>query len=266
SRIHFWHFTKPLYFTSPWSTPSPTASPPPTYTTANNNKRKLIKVSISTPQPLLHPVERELNGPLPPTPPASSARSFPEANPSIQAHSTDSKFLQPPFGFPISLPSMKNGTGEVMHDREYIEVLHCILSDVHLILYGLVEKMDLCLRKLEDHLGLKEKGNGMPIVSGGLKDLSLLLEESFEYIGHGDPALLRGDLFMGFKHEEDTGPGVEEWFLLHVEDLQSSKYLFVAYPNDRRRFLQTGMIAFWLYAQNANRNCVSPGILFATGW
>ncbi|KAJ8526233.1 hypothetical protein K7X08_028710 [Anisodus acutangulus] len=71
-----------------------------------------------------------------------------------------------------------------------------------------------------------------------LIDRSQLLEESFQYIGYAYPEQLRGGLFMEFKHEEATGPGVlREWFLLVCQAIFSPQNsLFVACPNDRRRF------------------------------
>lgn len=71
-----------------------------------------------------------------------------------------------------------------------------------------------------------------------LIDRSQLLSESFEYIAHADPESLRGGLFMEFKNEEATGPGVlREWFFLVCQAIfNPQNALFVACPNDRRRF------------------------------
>ncbi|KAI3680452.1 hypothetical protein L6452_35223 [Arctium lappa] len=71
-----------------------------------------------------------------------------------------------------------------------------------------------------------------------LIDRSQLLAESFEYIAHADPETLRGGLFMEFKNEEATGPGVlREWFFLVCQAIfNPQNALFVACPNDRRRF------------------------------
>ncbi|KAJ9185129.1 hypothetical protein P3X46_004791 [Hevea brasiliensis] len=71
-----------------------------------------------------------------------------------------------------------------------------------------------------------------------LIDRSHLLAESFEYIARADPEALHGGLFMEFKNEEATGPGVlREWFFLVVQALfNQQNALFVACPNDRRRF------------------------------
>lgn len=71
-----------------------------------------------------------------------------------------------------------------------------------------------------------------------LIDRSQLLEESFEYITHASVEALRHGLFMEFKNEEATGPGVlREWFLLVCKAIfNPQNALFVACPNDRRRF------------------------------
>ncbi|WCJ28135.1 ubiquitin protein ligase 5 [Euphorbia peplus] len=71
-----------------------------------------------------------------------------------------------------------------------------------------------------------------------LIDRSQLLAESFEYIARADTDALRGGLFMEFKNEEATGPGVlREWFFLVVQAIfNQQNALFVACPNDRRRF------------------------------
>lgn len=72
-----------------------------------------------------------------------------------------------------------------------------------------------------------------------LIDRSHLLGESFEYIVNADPDSLRGGLFMEFKNEEATGPGVlREWFFLVCQSIfNPQNALFIACPNDRRRFL-----------------------------
>uniref|UniRef100_A0A5B7A386 HECT-type E3 ubiquitin transferase n=1 Tax=Davidia involucrata TaxID=16924 RepID=A0A5B7A386_DAVIN len=71
-----------------------------------------------------------------------------------------------------------------------------------------------------------------------LIDRSHLLAESFEYIARADPEVLRSGLFMEFKNEEATGPGVlREWFFLACQEIfNPQNALFVACPNDRRRF------------------------------
>ncbi|KAI3825197.1 hypothetical protein L1987_06674 [Smallanthus sonchifolius] len=71
-----------------------------------------------------------------------------------------------------------------------------------------------------------------------LIDRSQLLAESFEYIARAESGTLRGGLFMEFKNEEATGPGVlREWFFLVCQAIfNPQNALFVACPNDRRRF------------------------------
>ncbi|CAN4105989.1 unnamed protein product [Withania somnifera] len=71
-----------------------------------------------------------------------------------------------------------------------------------------------------------------------LIDRAQLLSESFEYIAHADSESLRSGLFMEFKNEEATGHGVlREWFFLVCQAIfNPQNALFVACPNDRRRF------------------------------
>ncbi|XP_057765028.1 E3 ubiquitin-protein ligase UPL5 [Salvia miltiorrhiza] len=71
-----------------------------------------------------------------------------------------------------------------------------------------------------------------------LIDRSQLLAESFEYMKHADIDSLRAGLFMEFKNEEATGPGVlREWFFLVCQAIfNPQNALFVACSNDRRRF------------------------------
>ncbi|CAN0910338.1 E3 ubiquitin-protein ligase UPL5 [Linum grandiflorum] len=71
-----------------------------------------------------------------------------------------------------------------------------------------------------------------------LIDRANLLEESFAYIGRAEPESLHGGLFMEFKNEEATGPGVlREWFLLVTQAIfNPNNALFLACPSDRRRF------------------------------
>ncbi|KAG2395644.1 E3 ubiquitin-protein [Vigna angularis] len=71
-----------------------------------------------------------------------------------------------------------------------------------------------------------------------LIDRSQVLAESFEYIGRAKPESLRSGLFMEFKNEKATGPGVlREWFVLVSREIFDSRHaLFVSCPNDCRRF------------------------------
>ncbi|XP_074307437.1 E3 ubiquitin-protein ligase UPL5-like [Silene latifolia] len=70
-----------------------------------------------------------------------------------------------------------------------------------------------------------------------LIDRSQLLTESFEYIYNAQPSSLQDGLFIGFKNERATGPGVlREWFYLVFQALFDPRNaLFVACPMDRRR-------------------------------
>ncbi|CAL9104533.1 unnamed protein product [Musa textilis] len=71
-----------------------------------------------------------------------------------------------------------------------------------------------------------------------LIDRSQLLPESFEYIGQVDATELHGGLFMEFKDEEATGPGVlREWFCLLCQAIfNPDNPLFLPCPHDHRRF------------------------------
>ncbi|KAK8974049.1 hypothetical protein V6N11_064538, partial [Hibiscus sabdariffa] len=71
-----------------------------------------------------------------------------------------------------------------------------------------------------------------------LIDRSQILSESFEYIARADPESLHAGLFMEFKNEEATGPGVlREWFFLVCQAIfNPENALFVPCSNDRRRF------------------------------
>nr|XP_027085814.1 E3 ubiquitin-protein ligase UPL5-like isoform X1 [Coffea arabica] len=71
-----------------------------------------------------------------------------------------------------------------------------------------------------------------------LIDRSQLLSESFEYIANAASDSLRAGLFMEFKNEEATGPGVlREWFFLVCQEIfNPQNALFKACPKDRRRF------------------------------
>ncbi|KAK1403137.1 Ubiquitin-protein ligase 7 [Heracleum sosnowskyi] len=71
-----------------------------------------------------------------------------------------------------------------------------------------------------------------------LIERSQLLAESFEYIAHAEAETLRAGLYLEFKDEEATGPGVlREWFVLVCQAIfDPQNALFVACPGDRRRF------------------------------
>uniref|UniRef100_A0A0D9XF08 HECT-type E3 ubiquitin transferase n=1 Tax=Leersia perrieri TaxID=77586 RepID=A0A0D9XF08_9ORYZ len=71
-----------------------------------------------------------------------------------------------------------------------------------------------------------------------LIDRSHLLDESFEYIMQARPNDLRSGLFMEFKNEEATGPGVlREWFDMVCKALFSpQQVLFLSCPIKKQRF------------------------------
>lgn len=71
-----------------------------------------------------------------------------------------------------------------------------------------------------------------------LIDRSQLLAESYEYIGQAEASTLHGGIFMEFKNEEATGPGVlREWFCLLCQSIfNPQNVLFMACPMDQRRF------------------------------
>ncbi|MCL7032196.1 hypothetical protein MKW94_023253 [Papaver nudicaule] len=72
-----------------------------------------------------------------------------------------------------------------------------------------------------------------------LIDREQVLAESFEYISEADVEdLLDGRLFVEFKNEEATGPGVlREWFCSVCQAIcNPHNALFVACPDDNRRF------------------------------
>ncbi|VVB07753.1 unnamed protein product [Arabis nemorensis] len=71
-----------------------------------------------------------------------------------------------------------------------------------------------------------------------LIDRSNLLAESFEYISGASREALFGGLFMEFKNEEATGPGVlREWFYLVCREIfNPQNALFLRSPDDFRRF------------------------------
>ncbi|KAK8935844.1 E3 ubiquitin-protein ligase UPL5 [Platanthera zijinensis] len=71
-----------------------------------------------------------------------------------------------------------------------------------------------------------------------LIDRSQLLTESFEYVGQVEANALHGGLFMEFKNEQATGPGVlREWFCVLCREIFSQRnILFLSCPNNPRRF------------------------------
>ncbi|KAG0602413.1 hypothetical protein M758_10G012700 [Ceratodon purpureus] len=65
-----------------------------------------------------------------------------------------------------------------------------------------------------------------------------LLTESFELLAYVEPEVLQGGVSVEFATEEATGPGVlREWFSMICREIfNPQNALFLACPNDRRRF------------------------------
>lgn len=74
-----------------------------------------------------------------------------------------------------------------------------------------------------------------------------LLTESFELLAYVEPEVLQGGISVEFATEEATGPGVlREWFSMICREIfNPQNALFLACPNDRRRFFPNpGMSSF----------------------
>ncbi|OEL20507.1 E3 ubiquitin-protein ligase UPL5 [Dichanthelium oligosanthes] len=79
-------------------------------------------------------------------------------------------------------------------------------------------------------------GSDAPPPHQMLIDRSRLLLDSFVYIAHATPQELGSALFVEFRHEQATGPGVlREWFSLVCQALFKPRVLFSACPHNRRR-------------------------------
>ncbi|XP_052203229.1 E3 ubiquitin-protein ligase UPL5 isoform X2 [Diospyros lotus] len=120
----------------------------------------------------------------------------------------------------------------------YLIVTYAKRCDDHKWLLEHKEVTDFESRRHLALLMLPELKDDYEEVHEMLIDRSHLLAESFEYIGRAEPEGLRSGLFMEFKNEEATGPGVlREWFLLVCQEIfNPQNALFIACPNDRRRF------------------------------
>ncbi|XP_026451608.1 E3 ubiquitin-protein ligase UPL5-like [Papaver somniferum] len=117
-------------------------------------------------------------------------------------------------------------------------ILHSRRSDDH---RWILEHKDLTTSESRRHLTMmllpevKDDGRMFEM----LIDRKRLLAESFEYISKSDvKKLLGGRLFMEFKNELATGPGVlREWFCAVCQAVcNPQNALFVACPDDSRRF------------------------------
>ncbi|KAJ6869956.1 hypothetical protein NC652_035762 [Populus alba x Populus x berolinensis] len=161
----------------------------------------------------------------------------------------------------FSMPLNKRAFNYPLYAKE-IEHLHVIFLD-------LLNIMEKCLGKMQDSSNLKMNGEGELNHTGWSQYLAILKElnniaklykgaeenfwtnkdvtdfESRRHLAmmmfpecHADSDALHGGLFLEFKNEEATGPGVlREWFFLVTQALfDPQKALFVACPSDRRRF------------------------------
>ncbi|XP_059663181.1 E3 ubiquitin-protein ligase UPL5 [Cornus florida] len=120
----------------------------------------------------------------------------------------------------------------------YLVIRYAKRNDDHKWLLELKDVTDFESRRHLAMMMLPEVKDEYEELHEMLIDRSQLLAESFEYIARSDPEGLRGGLFMEFKNEEATGPGVlREWFFLVCQAIfNPQNALFVACPNDRRRF------------------------------
>ncbi|GAB2301033.1 hypothetical protein Dimus_035069 [Dionaea muscipula] len=116
-------------------------------------------------------------------------------------------------------------------------VRHAGRNDDHAWLFRHKDALDFVSRR---HLAMlmfpdKEQWEEMHEM---LIDREQLLPESFEYISQAKADSLRAGIFMEFKNEEATGPGVlREWFFLVCQAIfNSQNVLFATCPHDRRRF------------------------------
>ncbi|GAB4826497.1 hypothetical protein Ancab_033393 [Ancistrocladus abbreviatus] len=111
-------------------------------------------------------------------------------------------------------------------------------SDDHKWLFDHKDVMDFQSRRHLAMLMFPEVKEDFEELHEMLIDRSHLLAESFEYISRAEPSSLHAGLFMEFKNEEATGPGVlREWFFLVCQAIfNPQNALFVACPHDRRRF------------------------------
>ncbi|PKA51342.1 E3 ubiquitin-protein ligase UPL5 [Apostasia shenzhenica] len=134
------------------------------------------------------------------------------------------------------------------------ELLHCVLFARKVPLNALIKlarrNEEYCwLLKLKDLTDYEAKrklimmlfpdrSDNFEVMHEMLIDRSQVLAESFEYIGQVDAEELHGGLYLEFKNEEATGPGVlREWFCLLCRAITSAQnVLFLPCPNDRRRF------------------------------
>ncbi|WMV46163.1 hypothetical protein MTR67_039548 [Solanum verrucosum] len=125
---------------------------------------------------------------------------------------------QEAFDIPVSFPSlMQGGAG---NERLEIEGVHRVFLD-------LLEKLELCLKKLESQLGLINKERGLVCLKNHLSTLDMRV------LGHYEASYL-----CNLRMKKLMGPGVlREWFSLVCEAIfNPQNALFVSFPNEGRRF------------------------------
>ncbi|KAK1306016.1 E3 ubiquitin-protein ligase UPL5 [Acorus calamus] len=128
----------------------------------------------------------------------------------------------------------------LMEQRASMNLLlgRAIRSEEHLWILPFKEVMEGETRRHVVMMMFPEVKEDYEVLHEMLIDRQQLLAESFEYVRQADPEALRSGLFMEFKNEEATGPGVlREWFCLVCRELfNTENALFITYPNDQRRF------------------------------
>ncbi|KAK1295925.1 E3 ubiquitin-protein ligase UPL5 [Acorus calamus] len=128
----------------------------------------------------------------------------------------------------------------LMEQRTSMNVLlgRAIRSEEHLWILPFKEVMEGETRRHVVMMMFPEVKEDYEVLHEMLIDRQQLLAESFEYVRQADPEALRSGLFMEFKNEEATGPGVlREWFCLVCRELfNTENALFITCPNDQRRF------------------------------
>ncbi|KAE8686367.1 putative F-box family protein [Hibiscus syriacus] len=144
-----------------------------------------------------------------------------------------------------SLAASGSSEGEFLHSEWWSQYLAILkeLNGISKLYPGAEEQfwMDVTDFESRRHLAMMmfpEVKEDYEELHEMLIDRSQLLSESFEYIARADPESLHAGLFMEFKNEEATGPGVlREWFFLVCQAIfNPANALFVPCSSDRRRF------------------------------
>lgn len=83
---------------------------------------------------------------------------------------------QQAFGCPVSFPLLKQGNSEAGRERIEMDSYKKQIEGVYRIFCNLLDKLDLCLKKLESQLGLIKNGRAEPIVLHWSQCLVILKE------------------------------------------------------------------------------------------